>query len=347
MAAKEAAMQVHWQILKCTAFLGTPVQNAFYAEGTCFFLSISEDGRDFFYVVTCRHVVQPFLSRRGNEKNPESLWIRMNRKSGTPRIEKTIRGDWISHKDRSVDICIYTFPSHLWDHDDDLDISFMRADSINLTTDRYHEVGFSLGDEVFIVGAFVGRVGDRKNIPVVRIANVAAMPEEPVWGGSPARPAFLIETRSLGGTSGSPIFLHPFPNRVAGNWALPIDQKGNVGAPYLLFGMMQGSHSGQYANDFVSDNDAERVIPKDADFNAGIAIALPIDQVMEVINRDDLKEARMVTIEAKRNQSGYKPASASALKPSAEPDDANPNHLEDFKRLVDAAARKRAQGDQT
>ncbi len=352
MAEKEAAdMQVHWHVLMTTAFLGTPTESGFYAEGTCFFLAVTEDDLDFIYVVTCAHVVQPFIARRSDEPNPEKIYLRMNRKNGPPKTVPTIRGDWISHKSRSVDICVYPFRNAEWDADDQLAISYMHYENIALTPDKYPEFGFSLGDEVFIIGAFIGRIGDKKNIPVVRIATMAAMAEEPVWGGSPTRPAFLLETRSLGGTSGSPFFLHTRPQRQRGNWGLRISEQGHVQVPYLLAGMMQGSHSGQYANDFVSDDDAEKIIPKDADFNAGIAIGLPIELIKEVIDRDELKEARMATIRAKRKDSGYKPTSArpSGVSESSEKsgDDANPNHLEDFKRLVDVAARKRPQDDQT
>jgi glycyl-tRNA synthetase beta subunit len=87
------------------------------------------------------------------------------------------------------------------------------------------------------------------------------------------------------------------------------------------------------------------VVPKDADFNAGIGVAIPISQIMELINRTDLVEARLATLEAKKKQTGHRDASSKS--PSAADGDENPAHLEDFKRLVDVAARKRPQGDQT
>jgi hypothetical protein len=319
MAAREAAdMQVHWHVLMTTAFLGTPTESGFYAEGTCFFLAVSEGDLDFIYVVTCAHVVQPFVARHSNEPNPQKIYLRINRKNGPPKVVDTIRGDWISHKCRSVDICVYPFRRDEWDADDQLAVSYPHYENIALTPNRYPEVGFSLGDEVFIIGAFIGRIGEKKNIPIVRIATTAAMPEEPVWGGSQTRPAFLLETKSLGGTSGSPFFLHTRPERQRGNWGLPISEKGEVQVPYLLVGMVQGTHSGQYGNDFVvSDDDAQKIISTDADFNAGIAIGLPVELIKEVIDRDELKEARMAAIRAKQRV------------------------------LVDVAARKRPQGDQT
>jgi hypothetical protein len=51
------------------------------------------------------------------------------------------------------------------------------------------------------VGLFSEHQGAERNIPIVRVGNIAAMPEEPVlttsWG---AIDAYLIEARSIGGT---------------------------------------------------------------------------------------------------------------------------------------------------
>src|SRR5690606_30737090 len=102
------------------------------------------------------------------------------------------------------------------------------------------------GDPVFIAGVFVGRVGDRRNIPVLRLASIAATADEPVAWGSPRRPAYLIETKSLGGTSGSPVFLHTAAGgRHLGEndaefldvWKNP--ETGEIEGPYYLIGMMQ------------------------------------------------------------------------------------------------------------
>jgi hypothetical protein len=71
----------------------------------------------------------------------------------------------------------------------------------------------------------------------------------------------------MGGTSGSPVFLHTTPNRVHGNAPVGlIKDNGGFIVPYFLIGMMQGMHSGQYAYDFVSDDDEEVIMPQDADF---------------------------------------------------------------------------------
>jgi len=113
----------------------------------------------------------------------------------------------------------------------------------------------------------------------------------------------LLETKSLGGTSGSPFFLHLYPN-AGRNATVSAKQRrpdGGLTLPYYLIGMIQGSHSGQYANEFIGqpDDDGELQSPKDVDFNAGIAIGIPIAQIMEVINRPDLVQMREAAVRAK------------------------------------------------
>jgi Trypsin-like peptidase domain len=353
VAEKEAAMQVDDYILNCTVFLGCPTTHGFSAEGTGFLLHLPVDDMGFLYIVTCRHVVRPTQSLRDETPNNDDIWIRINRSGGKhPKLIKTPRSKWVYHTNRRVDVCLYPFDSVEHDADGDLDLVTLNAgedEHLVFTEKEQKRWGLALGDEVFIVGCFVGRVGDRKNIPVIRAGSIAAKPDEPIAGVSHQNPAYLIETRSLGGTSGSPVFLHIEPaKRFAGSALLPHPSGVGTVAPYCLIGMMQGYHSGQYASDFLSDEDgAEKVVPVDTDFNAGIGVAIPVSQIMDLLNRLDLKEARMKTIEAKRRQTGLHDASAAVSKPDDQGSDANPDHLEDFKRLVDVAARKRPQGDQT
>jgi hypothetical protein len=307
-------MQVHDDFINCVAFVGTPTDGGFAANGTAFILRVPYEGWAFHYFVTCRHVVMPTLSKRDLTPNNDPIWIRINKERGPPAQIKTIRSEWIRHSDKNVDVCVYQFDTRKHDPEHQLQISSLNIENIIFTEKAKEVFGLCLGDELFIVGCFVGRVGEKNNIPIVRTASLAAKPTEPVWGGSPSRPAYLVETRSMGGTSGSPVFLHLTPNRVQGNApkGLSKDEAGYI-APYLLIGMMQGMHSGQYAYDFVSDDDDEFVVPKDADFNAGIGITIPIDQIMEVINRDDFVEARQRTIEEINRRSGHHDTSAGRL----------------------------------
>ena len=79
------------------------------------------------------------------------------------------------------------------------------------------------------------------------------MPEEPIEFFSPNRPAYLVETRSLGGLSGSPVFLHRYPDRPRGDLVTmgyaqaipgrPMADRTPVVLPYALIGMVLGTPS--------------------------------------------------------------------------------------------------------
>lgn len=70
-----------------------------------------------------------------------------------------------------------------------------------------HAIG--IGDEVLMVGLFTKRYGYRKNIPIVRGGIISAMPEEPIEDQETGNlyDAYLIEIRSIGGLSGSPVIV--------------------------------------------------------------------------------------------------------------------------------------------
>jgi hypothetical protein len=88
-----------------------------------------------------------------------------------------------------------------------------------------------------MVGRFVNHEGRQRNTPTARFGNISMMPWEPVRNPlRGAQESFLVETRSLGGYSGSPVFLHilPYtaragkegyymPEQGAGPWLLGVD----------------------------------------------------------------------------------------------------------------------------
>ena len=355
-------MQVHNSITRCTAFLGYPTERGFCPAGTGFFVSIDQDGVSFGYFVTAAHLVWPNRSRVSSKKLPNGpIYIRYNSKTDKPILDKTNDDEWIFPTDKTLDVC--ALPVGVpwqWqppDEENEYDDVFpLNLSGMTLTDEKANSLGFALGDDVAITGAFVGRVGEKRNIPIVRVANIAAMPQEPIFPASQKRGAYLIETRSLGGTSGSPIFLKIGTNRetsfkeppissvATGNLKKPIQR--SVILPYLLVGMILGSHSGQYASEFISEDDTDIKPSKDVEFNAGISVAMSAVDILDFLENDvEPLAGRNAMIDKMKEDSGYRPSSASTARKAAS--NANPNHLEDFNHLVDVAARKRKQDDQS
>jgi hypothetical protein len=333
-------MQVHALILQCTAFVGSPSSKGFSAIGTGFLVQVHEDNFDFHYLISCRHLVWPSFSHRDSVIPSEPIYLRFNSKhGGAPRVIETKRTDWTFPEDRHVDICAYPIDFQRHDPDDNLEInylalrprSFANGDNqAQILPGLILERDLTLGEEIFIVGTFIGRVGERRNIPIVRVGNVAALPVEPIDYASPRDPAYLIETRSLGGISGSPVFNNPSLLRHAetaggfqGPFAITDTRTGKTTqhmiTNYKLAGMVIGAHSGQYADDFVSETDtdietgepAKRGGPHvDTDFNAGISVMLPVMLLEKFLLSAEMKQTRARTLETRKKQSGYFPTSA-------------------------------------
>jgi hypothetical protein len=142
------------------------------------------------------------------------------------------------------------------------------------------------GDEVFITGLFAHLSGSKRNLPIVRMGNIAMMPGEPVpttaFGDIEA---YLIEARSIGGLSGSPAFVRETV------------QMG-LGSFYLL-GLMHGHWDipPQQKNDElqVGEDMFSRV-------NLGIAIVVPAKKILEVVNQPELLEMRRTADEKRRRE---------------------------------------------
>jgi hypothetical protein len=352
-------MQVSDIVLKCAAFIGHPAAHgSFVVDGTAFFGYVTEEEQDFHYIITCTHVVWPERAELPKEYSGSpsgKISLRVNLENGEPKVFESDRSEWVFHKDKWVDICAFAVDARRSEEADKVDWAPINLGTLCVTPENASQYGLSLGDEIFMTGAFVGRIGERKNIPVVRIGNIAAMPSEPVDNAAPRAPAYLIEIRSLGGFSGSPVFLNLQSSRhnrrlIFGPVKI-IPQDGSeekevVLVPYRLIGMMLASHRGKHPGDFISEGETDIRIPGDAEFNAGIGVVMPAEQIVRfLMDTPALKEGRAASLKAKK--AGYRavPASVVESAPSTKPD--NPTHKEDFTRLLGAATAKRQSDDQT
>lgn len=192
--------RINDQFLECVFYL-YPSQEAASArekKGGCgFFVGVRlKPGVNQFhvYAVTNRHVI-------AEGSSPVMV---MNRRDGGTEILPLKRGNWLIHP-----------------HGDDLAAApvgkldegrirmrFLTTEQF-ITHDLISEYEVGPGDETFMVGRFAPHDGGKRNLPSVRFGNISMMPDEPV--PSPLglkQESFLVETRSLAGYSGSPVFVH-------------------------------------------------------------------------------------------------------------------------------------------
>lgn len=275
-------MWVPDEIRKCVAFVMYASSEAGQPDsfaGTSFWFTRESDQVEdlhFGYVVTAWHVI----IKCQEESVDGRVYLRLNTTDGATSTIATDPDQWYRHPDdTSVDIGVLpALPD-----DEEIDWTPI-PDQIAATHESVEEHDVSVGDELFLPGLFAPHnVGVGRNVPIVRVGNIAAMPEERVQTRHFGRiEAYLVESRSIGGLSGSPVFVDLRGQR-AGKLTVG-------GQSFLLLGVMQGhwDHYGDLPEyDLASDEDEER-----RRVNMGIAIVVPIQKVLETLDHPDLLARR-------------------------------------------------------
>jgi hypothetical protein len=273
-------MRVPDEVRQCVVFIGPqprPMGDRLFLSfiGTAFFISVPSEtikGRYYTYLVTAKHVARKL------EGKP--FFLRVNKRDGgSDAIQVGDLQWWYHPNDELVDVAVIP-RSPLWN---EYEYKTVPVD-LFLSSQIIEERKIGCGDEVFIVGLFTKLSGRTRNIPIVRMGAIAMMPTELVPLESGDINAYLIEARSIGGLSGSPVFVQ---GTVRLKQFEPEVFEGH-GSHYFL-GIMRGHWyiPPQTKNDEISieENINGRV-------NMGIAIVTPADKILEVINQPKLKEMR-------------------------------------------------------
>jgi len=261
-------------VRKCVAFIGLKLANGtFRLAGSVFFLGKDKPGdsnANPVYAITAKHVIDGI---RGT--GVEYIWLRLNLKDGGADWFSTKIADWLFHPtDHSIDVAILkTTVDIAFDH-------LVFPYSLCITDEKMKENEVSLGDEVFITGMFRHHHGTKRNIPIVRVGNIACMTEEKIVTKSFGEmEAYLVEARSIGGLSGSPVFLNLGIARIINQQI-----KFASGSPiYYLFGLVHG-HYDVEAREIDSIETEDRPDSESHDHvNTGIAMVVPFRNIAEVI----------------------------------------------------------------
>jgi hypothetical protein len=286
-------MRVPDQLCDCVVFVGRSIRKGSREDdvllGTAFVVAVQED-RDtrFVYIVTAKHVAY--------QLSLGSPWfLRVNAKDGESvdlRVEQS--GGWWFHPEEPdfVDaaVCVVDAP---WDElaCAALPVSLFATDEVI----GKHNIG--RGDLVVITGCFTKMTGRKKNIQLVRTGNIAMMPSEKVPGieieeGRPVESeVYLIEARSVGGLSGSPVFV-----RETVYWTTEVGTDRRLmdvalpGAFHLL-GLAHGHWD-------VKEEEINEVQIRATDkgdrrgVNVGIAVVVPAKKILDILNRPELAGPR-------------------------------------------------------
>lgn len=273
-------------VQKCVVFLGRRHNGVERIVATAFFLSLKVDRFYFTHLVTAAHIIEH--TKSSDYSDDGIIYLYLNSNSGT-RF-KTIRSEikhWYMHPtDSAIDVAV--LPFKLLSEFDHLVVGFEFPPEFEKNPQRW-EIG--VGTDVFLTGLFVRHRGRQRNIPIVRTGTIAALPDqnEPVDISESDNEernvtAYLIETHSLGGLSGSPVFANPVNVNSE-------HMQDRLHAMHIWIGVVSAHW------DFEQDQSEREKI------NSGIAIVSPKESVKQVLDHPRLIEMRDKTIrqETKRN----------------------------------------------
>lgn len=234
------------------------------------------------YAVTNAHVVRGFPV------------IRLNTVDDTIDVLNLSVNDWICHPNGDdLAVAPIQLPTSKHNYFPLNSAYFVHRDDMERGT-------IGAGDDTFMVGRFITHGGRQRNTPSLRFGSIAMLPFDNVkLESGHSQEAFLVETRSISGYSGSPVFVYrPKETRVAAPPRDRFDLRSNwggesrytaitdlVGIPELL-GIDCG-HIQKY----------EKVVDRignphpqgwKVSSNTGMAIVIPAWRLVDLFNKPEL-----------------------------------------------------------
>jgi hypothetical protein len=191
-----------------------------------------------------------------------------------------------------------------------------------------------LGDDVFLVGLFAQHAGtDERMQPIVRFGQISRMPNDRVRikldeHTSTDVYAYLVETKSWGGQSGSPVFIHYAPDRlhtgVGGNMLL------NTALPPKLLGIVHGHFhdKGSVRADGPEDDAYDLPLIGNVKLNTGIAIVIPAQAIIDLLMDDEFVDERNDRVKERDGQQ------RSLVTPDVAADESEQGEFERFEDLT-------------
>jgi len=262
-------MQIPDEIRKCVGFICYKARGKMKFGGTAFFVGVELEGtgRSSVYIITAKHVIDEI--RRASDDR--IVYLRMNLINGGSRLIRVQMDRWVFHPTEwNVDVAVLNWVPKQEEYD-----YLVLPVKYAGTEDIIKKENIGVGDDVFLVGLFASHSGSKRNLPIIRVGNIASMPEEKVhteeFGDIDA---YLVEARSIGGLSGSPVFAYMGEMRKVDN----IMKLSRKGLPLLYWlGLMHGHF-------YLSESEIQ--------VNMGIAIVVPTWKILEVINQEVFMKAR-------------------------------------------------------
>ena len=267
-------MRIPDRLLNCVGFIAHDTPQITYG-GTAFVVGIKSALKgSYLHLVTARHVAEAV------EHGP--FIVGLNLKAGGKVMLRSSEGArwWYHPSDKSTDVAVMPFAPSMYS---DYDIQWI-SEAYFATPQRITKYNIGVGDELTIIGLFTRFSGSTKHFPIVRIGSVAMMPTDkiPVKDFGEME-VYLAEGRSIGGLSGSPVFVRNTtsmpPMKTEDGELRHFSGFGEM----HLFGLMHGHWDLPVG--FKTYEQQEAV-------NMGVSIVVPAKIILETLYHPELVEMR-------------------------------------------------------
>ncbi len=321
-------MKIMPQFIDCVAFIcarGSTDKNS--PGGTAFFMEVedeSDPSQKWTYLVTTLHSLDEIRGR--------DVYVRVNT---LPVVNSRVgfkdlltrKDDWVPHWSADVAAILMTqdltsfscqrIPIELCvraDYRMDLDAFEKKGNTLlgkALKATYKNGIPVDVGDELFFPGLFVQSAGKNRNLPIVRFGSISRMPGDELVRiesshSSKQIRAYLAESLSWGGHSGSPVFwLHEYNFSALIKAELWQEQSQIVLTPSpppqkvevkVATGWVIG-FLGLISAHFDIEAKAKKFDDVITAINAGIAAITPAENIRELLMSDEMKDDRRNRLE--------------------------------------------------
>jgi hypothetical protein len=259
--------------------------------------------------------------------------VRFNKRGGGADNIHIDEPEWFFHPtDDTVDVAVHPIEIPDWA----ACTQIPRSPNLG-EKERFRRKDIGAGNRTYTVGLFKFLHGDRRNQPFVFSGHVGLVPEDqriPVEGWRDEHgervlvEAYLVEGEPLDGASGSPVFVRRTlgPAKVRPSNKLDCWVEGSI----WLLGLMSDAFHAKAGRDY--DSRAGGMIPR------GINVVVPASKIMEVMDHPELKKRRGAA--QKREADAKLPTKLTTRAKASSVAEENPQHREDFNRLLGAAVKR-------
>jgi len=321
-------------ILKCVGFIGEgsgrdssgAIEGDLHATGFFVMVPFEEpySALSFMYFVTARHVADDLAGRE--------TYFLVNKMGGGVTVMPPYGNSWYLHPtDASADVAAIPVQNA-----GDASITAVHIKNFGIPS-LLEELEIGIGDEIFATGLFTPAAGTLRNEPIVRHGNISMMPQEQIQTELGYADVYLVESRSIGGLSGCPVFVRPTIRLPQQSTSPHTKNVFGVGHGATLLGLMHGHWD-------INESDLNKpYITHDRKHgvNLGVGIVVPAYKILEVISQPELAEMRK---EINDNLKRKSVPGMDSARSKDEPD--TPFTQKDFEAALKKASRKKTASEE-